>query len=589
MRPTAVLLALGACLLAACTAPPPVRYEDLVAREIPGGAVPPGEQIECGDRTLFSRPLDPGEGAALDIELGEEPRLVLEACRMGSPGVLTVTVDTGGVVDRRLVLDLGEEAWVRREEDLAGLAGRRVTVRLAAEGPAGPEPVAVSEAVVRHRPPAPALAASGAGGRARRAPKILLVSFDTLRADLGDGSSPTPAFDRLAADAEVYDRHYATGSWTKPSHASMLTGQRAPLHGVRGGGDPLEPAVPLLAELLRAAGLATGGLVHDCAWLDPKWGFGRGFDSYRSLKWTSSQLARGAVNWMAEHRDEPFFYFLHLFNVHSDFHHLPYEAPGVTQASVEERFDEAGYGCREGACSSALLARIREGTIAPLPREGEILSHLYTAGVAEADGVLAGLRADLEDLGLWDDLLVVVTSDHGELLLEHGETLHGQHWDEVLRVPFYVKWPDGERAGWRVEVPTTALDLAPTVLAAAGLASDALPGADLHRPPPRRRPLLAEYGRTWQTVHLGPLKAVLVRGGEDLLFDLAADPREARSLAARRPEDLERLRALAAAADRRDARLLRKLRAGSDGAAPDAHLTEEEKERLRSLGYLRGP
>jgi arylsulfatase A-like enzyme len=412
---------------------------------------------------------------------------------------------------------------------------------------------------------------------------------DTLRADLVGAvaglpvaSSPTPHLDALAAEGEVFVPHYAAASWTKPSHAALLTGYPSPVHGALTAEAVLAPAVPTLAERLRAAGLATGGLVHDCVWLNPKFGFHRGFDDYRSVKWRSGQLGRAAVSWMAAHRDRPFFFFLHTFDAHSDFLHLPYEGAGVNTASVRRRFAVQKYGCRQGLCASALLEALPLGDVQPLPREPEILRYLYAAGVRETDLHLGRLFADLRRLGLWDDLTVVITSDHGEMLLEHGRTLHGQWYEQVLKVPLIVKWPHGERAGTRTAIPTSALDVVPTLLAQAGLEADELPGTDLRRPR-RDRTLFAHHG-VWRVAIRSGLKGVFTWEDEAHLFDLTADPAELHDLASRRPEVLDGLEGdldkLARWSTATRARL-----GAEDNVFQD--LSGEERERLRALGYLR--
>ena len=316
--------------------------------------------------------------------------------------------------------------------------------------------------------------------------QVLLISIDTLRADalsaLG-GPWPTPRLDRFAARAETFTRHYAAAAWTKPSHASLLTGHAPAVHGA--GEDvasPIRPGLALLAERFRDAGFRTKGLVTECVWLRPGYGFGRGFGEYDSVPWTPSQMARRTASWMAAHGEEDFFFFLHLFDVHSDFWHLPYEAPGVQRTRVGERFGLDGYGCRAGLCASHMLLAMREGRLAPQPGEDEILRFLYGGGVRHLDETLGQLLTDLDLLGLLDDMLIVLTSDHGEALLERGRVLHGAHWEPVLRVPLAIKWPRGGHAGERRDEPTSALDVAPTLLAAFGLGR---PGASGVRPAPR--------------------------------------------------------------------------------------------------------
>jgi len=596
-----LLLAGGALALAGCAQragePPLVEYVDLVteAADAPTGEEARAFQRLCGEQTRFGRAGTPGAPIVAPVELAGEPTLTVAACRQGAdPASLTATVTAPGAEPAVLRLDLSQPVprWRRAELDLAPLAGERAVVRIETAAPEGTE-LWISDAFVRHRPTPREGGAGPAGPPVPPGRRILLVSVDTLRADAlaaaaAAGGRPAPprfpALARLAADGETFVPHVAGSSWTQPSHATLLTGFSPGVHGATTMNDPIRAAVPTLAERLSAAGLATGGVVHDCVWLDPKFGFDRGFDDYRSRVWGTGQLARAAVDWIAGHRDRPFFFFLHTFEPHSDFWHLPYEGVGATPRDVRRLFGVRGYGCREGQCATGLLTALGDGRLAPLPSEPAILRHLYGGGVAATDAELGRLLADLEAMGLYDELTVVVTSDHGELLLEHGATLHGWWWEEVLRVPLVVKWPRGERAGTVTRRRTGAMDVVPTLLAAAGLPPDPhLPGRDLRST--ARRPVVADNG--WLAVYDGSLKAVLGAEGRDLLFDLDADPGESRDLSAERPAELARLAAAGAAWRAAERRLLERLGGRADGTAP-APLTPEEEERLRALGYLGG-
>jgi arylsulfatase A-like enzyme len=604
----AALAALAALALAAGGCRGEVElplYGDLVAggtfASDRGTAAPPA-QLTCADETRWAQPLRPGEELWATVRLGGASRLVVAGCLRAAgeaepppepvgPAALEVAVETAGGprAGSRVATSLAAgdgTGWWREEIDLAaiaGAAGGAGRLRLAArELPPGSE-LLLGEVVVERRP-----GATAAGGS--HPPQVLLISVDTLRADavgaLG-GAYRTPALDRLAADGEVYSPHYAAASWTKPSHAGMLTGQPAVVHRSILFADPIDPAVPTLAERFRAAGFRTAGLAHDCIWLDQKFGFGRGFERYRVVKWGSDSIVRDAAEWMGRHRDEPFFFFLHTFDPHSDFARLPYEGPGTSRATVAERFGIADYGCRDGHCASGLLGAIERGGIAPLAGEAEVLRFLYGRGVEGVDASLGRLFADLERAGIYDDLLIAFTSDHGEALLEHGWVTHGRWWEPIIRVPLIVKWPRGEHAGGRRQGPSSALDLAPTLLAAAGveLAPGALPGVDLRHRRPDRPVLVTSL---WRAVVVGSMKGVVVEGREPQVYDLAADPGETRNLFTERPEAAVMLHDALAAMLADGGRRHHELERGARTAAVPAELDAEERARLRALGYLRG-
>jgi arylsulfatase len=585
-RPPPRALLAAVLLAAGCAAPPSApRYEDWVAEgqlasNLAGGEA---EQVHCGFETRFARPLRPGEVLTAEADLGAEPRLALALCGRGAgPGaagelIVSVTAAGGAALEDRWPLAAGG-GWQRRELDLGALAGERVTVRLEADLDRRGR-LYLEQLVLAHRVPAPE--------RRGRPPQVLLISADTLRDDAvgsREGGPATPALDRLAAGGERFTPHYAGATWTKPSHAVLLTGYGVGVLRTLALEDTLPGAVPTLAERFRAAGFRTGGLVHDCVWLDAKYGFDRGFEDYRAVKWGAEQQARAAVDWMTARRGEPFFFFLHLFDVHSDFHRLPYEAPGVTPETVERRFGVPDYGCRRGLCASALLRALGDGRLEPEPRDAEILRFLYDRGVERLDAALGGLFADLAAAGLYDDLLIAFTADHGEAFFEHGRWTHSTWHEEVLRVPLIVKWPRGERAGAVRRAPAGAADVAPTLLAAAGAPARGLPGADLRT----RRADRPVYAGTYVRVVIqGSMKAVFpLDQAPPALFDLAADPGERHDLTAERPDELARLRRLLDAEAAAEVRLRRQIAAAETPGRAVA--TAEERARLRALGYVDG-
>jgi len=441
-RRLAALLTLLVVGLACSRQPVPVQYLDLLA----SGAVTSrsGLAQRAGfDETWWTLELQTGEEAGVALDLAHSPVLEVTACapQGGEPSLLTclVTPDGGDRPAAELVLPL-ESGWCHGTLDLAGYDRQRVRLSLRFNGNSDQRAL-VRELHIRQRlastgeaPPEPPL-------------QILFISVDTLRWDavFGDqGAALMPNLARLAGESEVWRSHYAAATWTKPSHASMLTGYAPDTHGAVSHKTGIDADVPTLAERLKDQGLATGGLVYDCVNLSARWGFHRGFDEYRIERWRTPRLAREALNWMVEQRSEPFFFFLHTFEPHSDRHALPYEAPGVTRQTVQQRFGMAGYGCREQRCASVLLKAFNKGWAVPRTEDPEVLLHLYQQGVSATDQALGQLMDDLKSSGLWHRLMVLVTSDHGEEFGEHGKYLHSTLYDPVIRVPLLVKpWPVG--------------------------------------------------------------------------------------------------------------------------------------------------
>ncbi len=542
-------------------------------------------EVLVADETWVAVAIPPGQKVEANVVIGEDPVLRLagalscEETREGPlRGALTGEVASvqGGapsVIDLRFA---AEEGWWRHQVELAPLAAGPATLSLWSEAPEGCS-LSLSDATLIHR----VRKNSPTGGQPTQ---VLLISVDTLRRDAVGafgGDADTPNLDRFAGQAERWDRHWAAASWTKPSHASMLTGYFPDTHRAIGLDQGMDPAIPTLADRFRLAGFATGAMVYDCTWLSPRWGFAKGFDSYRVTRWRAERQMNGASNWLLNHRDRPFLFFLHTFEPHSDFSVLPYEAPGINRSWIEERFGVAGFGCRRRFCASNLLKGLNQDEIRRRPKDVEILWTTYEAGVTYLDHSLGGLFSALQENGMWDNLLVVVTSDHGEEFAEHGGFLHDTLHEEILRVPLLIKWPGGARAGEVSTTTVSSIDLAPTLLAFAGLATEGLPGVDL-RLHMEDQPVFA--GTLAHAVVAGGLKAIFDPSMHlQELYDLRSDPLELDNLVGRDPEGAAELAELLARQRHMASALARRIGSGQDR---EIELGESERKRLQAFGYL---
>lgn len=390
-------------------------------------------------------------------------------------------------------------------------------------------------------------------------PPIVLISIDTLRSDrlpaYGYEGVETPAIDRLAADGLLFERAFTHANLTLPAHASLFTGLLPPEHGVRdNAGYRLEETVPTLAAELQRIGYATGGFVSSYV-LRADTGIGRGFDVYDDAVALDSRRPFGqlqrrgeetlapALEWLGGVADSAFFLFLHVYEPHA-----PYEPP----APFAQRYEDA-----------------------------------YDGEVAAAAAVVGDLIRRLEELGLYDQALIVLLSDHGEGLMDHGEMDHLVFiYREVIQVPLIVKLPRGERAGERVAANAQLADLAPTVYSLVGLDQpSALPGVDLLGLPeaapddaPRRIVSESVYPR----VHFGwsDLASVIegdlhfIESPDPELYDLEQDPAERTNLLQQDRAAARRLRAALAEVDR--------------VLVSPLEEDPETRQRLRSLGYLSG-
>ncbi|MBW2268524.1 MAG: sulfatase [Deltaproteobacteria bacterium] len=417
-------------------------------------------------------------------------------------------------------------------------------------------------------------------------PNLLLVSIDTLRADklevYGQRRPTSPAIAAFAAQGLVVETALSTSPWTLPAHASLLTGLYPSRHGVRSMLHGLPAAVEPLAERLAAAGYHTGAIVNS-RYLANRYGWHRGFDAFEHVPETAGRIAPTevhgkAVAWLEAVRERPFFLFLHYYDVHSDYRSLPrYERELV------RRYKGPVNG------STKQLLRYERGEVVFDNQGKRNLVDRYVAGIRQMDDGVGALLAKLDELGLVENTLVVLTSDHGEEFLEHDGVLHGRTLhEEVVRVPLILRGP-GVPIGQELGGLASLVDVVPTVLSLLGLPAPAeVDGVDLSQyftaGLPAERSVFSEADHknerndALRGIRRGDWKLVLDRfNGELALYDLAADPGERDDVSERRPEVVRELRAGL------DAFMARPAVAESrvlDGLQP------RELEQLRALGYL---
>lgn len=396
-----------------------------------------------------------------------------------------------------------------------------------------------------------------------RGPNLVLITIDTLRADhvgaYGATSGATPALDALALRGARFDQVQAAVPLTGPSHATILTGQYPPTHGVRGNVVfTLGSTYPTLATRLKRRGYTTAAFVGAYP-VAAAFGFNQGFDTFDEEFHESGPLDNGAerranevadasLRWLSAQHDAPFFAWMHFYDPHA-----PYDAP----APYRERFAGRAY-------------------------DGEIA---FTD--AQIGRVLDALRAAGRD----SDTIVMVMADHGEGLGEHNELTHGVlTYQSTMRVPWIVAGP-GVSHGRGVATRVSTIDVVPTALALVGADPDqALLGRDL-RPLIEGRTIASDpfyqeslFGRL--NCHWAALRGwvnndwKLITGAEPELFNLADDPGERHNLAAAEPDRVRRM------TDDLQ-RGLQRLAPGGDRAQPRA-VNAEQEERLRSLGYTAG-
>ena len=392
---------------------------------------------------------------------------------------------------------------------------------------------------------------------------MLLISIDTLRPDrlgcYGASQVETPAIDALARSGVRFENAFTPVPLTLPAHWTLLTGVEPWHHGVIDNGMTLAaPPAATLAERFAVAGYDTAAFVSAFV-LHRTFGLDRGFAHYDDGPAADAALdqllhATGradervdrALAWLRRERTRPFFLWLHLFDPHA-----PYDPPEDFRARHAGR-----------------------------PYDGE---------VAFVDTQVARLLAALDRSGAAGDTLVVLVSDHGESLGEHGEQTHGiLLYDATLRVPLIVRLPGRLPAGEVRREPATLADVAPTVLALAGLAAaPPLDGRDLFGAagPPRHLAAISEAPHRrlgWGTlVALRDAGWKYIAGPRPELYAIDQDPQETED---RIGSEAARAVPLARAAREVERAMRRQL-----AARPAGEPKREDQARLAALGYVSGP
>ncbi len=455
--------------------------------------------------------------------------------------------------------------------------------------------------------PAPVAAQRPAAvGQPHAGPNVILIVVDTLRADhlssYGYKGATTPAFDGLASDGTRFAKAYSQASWTRPSFGTIFSSLYPSSHRAIHKADQLPDAVVTLAETMQGAGYATVGFANNIN-VAPLFGFQQGFDQYTFLepefffgatesaaqltiynqlrlvreryvsqkKWVENYyqpadvVSQHGLDWLATRDPErPFFMFLHYMEPHDPYFVHPYN--GEAYARVANPNPDA-----------ALAGKYRAA---------------YDGAIRFLDDELAKLFAELKKQNLYDESLIVLTADHGEEFHEHGGWWHGTTlYDEQLAVPLLVKAPKGGPAGVVNEHVVSSLDIAPTIIATAGVAvpksmvGKALGlGSDAAAP---RDHAFAESeleGNSLQAYRSGGMKVIHANAGnprglpEHQLFDVTADPGEQKDLIATQSEVANKLTADMGAVQGH----AESIAVESTGTSIDA----ASEERLRALGYV---
>ncbi|MCA9535796.1 MAG: sulfatase-like hydrolase/transferase [Myxococcales bacterium] len=442
---------------------------------------------------------------------------------------------------------------------------------------------------------------------------VLVIVVDTLRADhlpaWGYTAGRTPHLDAFAADAVRFDQAFSNASWTRPSFASIMSGRMPSSHAVMGKGSRLPEEVTTMAEVMHERGFVTSGFVTNFN-VEPRFNFGQGFDEYRFLEpdfvfgadADSSKLlvlqvarrVREKINGMldvvapgADYQDaetvnrelfgwlerapsdRPWLLFAAYMDPHDPYFSHPYSGSGYSRAAHQN----------------------------PRPDEADALRALYDGEITYWDQHFGELIAELQRRGVYDDMTIIVTSDHGEEFGEHGGFWHGDTlYDEQVRVPLLVKLPGNSRGGTVLRHWVQSIDIMPTLLRAQGLeVPEGVQGGDLFS---GTDTVYAEESHAENILEsirvrtgMSERKLITANAGnprglpETELFHVDDDPTEQHDRAsdASSAEEVAALRTLMAE---------RRAWAAEGGAeaneVPLEQMSDDEKASLCRLGYLTG-
>ncbi|MHC4846211.1 MAG: sulfatase [Planctomycetota bacterium] len=411
-------------------------------------------------------------------------------------------------------------------------------------------------------------------------PTIVLVLVDTLRSDrLGCYGYEVETSPRLDAWAEqhavVYEDSVSDASWTLPSAVSILTGRSVHHHRVGDGRVAIGEDMTLLAERLSAEGYATFGICEG-GYVRPQFGFGRGFDTFivqpdQEPDWDP------AIDFLASlDGARPAFVFLQTYIVHQPF------AADDGRLPLDPPYD--GWLLGQPVDFFNVVGPYMSGKLELSDEDRRYIQHLYDTDVRRMDDVVADVLEDLERRFADDELLVIVTSDHGDEHFEHGGMDHGHSLHaELLNVPLIARLPGGT-AG-RSDAPVSTLDIVPTILDAVGLEIPAdLPGRVLGGALPERHVRVGGNRDGQMSVQYDGRKLLQAMGEDGLtaaLYDLRADPTEQQSVLDENPQIVSALRERLAAflAEHRQ-----QVAAGADQESVE--LDQDAIDQLRALGYL---
>jgi len=426
-----------------------------------------------------------------------------------------------------------------------------------------------------------------------KGPNIILISIDALRADhlscYGYHRNTSPNIDRIASQGVLFKNAFSQATWTLPSHTSIFLSQYVWRHNVK---DPrterLTDSCTTLAEILKNENYATAAFTGGGA-LSSKYGFNQGFEIYENgipgkrRHYRISFYIDKLLSWLESVRNKKFFLFIHTYDVHEPYNPpLPY-------------FDLYTNGYSEGKSlktSGGIIANLKIDASKLTPEEIDYIIAVYDGGISYVDDQLGKIFEKLDQLGIDDNTIIIVTADHGEAFKEHGKLGHcGKPYIEEVHVPLIMKGP-GIPKNRIYENFVQHIDIVPTIFEILNIPQrEKMQGRSI-------LPLMNNceieedfktysFGRKWykpqkpfsMSLRTKEWTYIMNQRRLDELYNRINDPKEQNNIIEKRPliakklkKELEDFIALTSK--------------GKPQVAEKVDIDKELKERLKSLGYL---
>ncbi len=421
--------------------------------------------------------------------------------------------------------------WVDRALSLEPWAGQVVRIDLEAGDGEGAVAVSAPQLVV----PLPERARPDAQAR-----NVVVLTIDTLRASKlrpynAQSRVRTPVFDSFVEDATLFENPQSPENWTKPSVASILTSLFPMTHRTKQDSSSLPAAALTLGEVYQEAGFQTASFLAN-GYVSDRFGFKQGWHHYtnyiREGRSTEAEnVFREAGRWIEEHADQRFFVYIQTIDPH-----VPYDPPDELLRMYDPN-PEAYTGIVRNRMTGNQLGDAKVGRLTFSAADAARLAALHDGEISYHDRELGVFLEKLRELGLYDDTVFVITSDHGEEFDEHGSWGHGHSvYQELLHVPLVVRWKAAGSAGVRIPDVVSTMDIAPTVLEATGVdVPDVFEGRSLvghlHGAAPPGPPVaFSDFLDDRRVIRAGRWKLILRGNLTWTMFDLEEDPGEERQL-----------------------------------------------------------